>query len=141
MKKLNVSLILLHDPERRFLLQHRTIDAEQAPDYWAFFGGSINLDETPKEAVIREALEELNYEPQNPKMVFERGFFLDGIPGYMHVFIEPYYGDKSKLRLGEGQGWGWFRSSELRDLKMLNHDRQIVEDVAQYLSSNSAQKK
>ena len=141
MKKLNVSLILLHDPERRFLLQHRTTDAEHAPDHWAFFGGSINLDETPKEAVIREALEELNYEPKNPEMVFERVFFLDGIQGCMHVFIEPYYGDKSKLRLGEGQDWGWFRSSELRDLKMLNHDRQVVEDVAQYLINNSVQKK
>ena len=140
MRKLNASLIILYDTEHRLLLQHRTAGAERAPDHWAFFGGGIDLDETPKEAVIREALEELNYEPQNPEMVFERGFFLDGIQGCMHVFIEPYYGDKSKLRLGEGQDWGWFRSSELRDLKMLNHDRQVVEDVAQYLSSNSTQK-
>jgi hypothetical protein len=71
MKKLNVSLILLYDNEKRFLLQHRRI------------------------------------------------FFLDKVPGVMHVFTEPYHGNKTKLRLSEGQGWGWFYSTELGDLKML----------------------
>mgnify|MGYP001184412995 CR=1 FL=1 len=141
MEKLNVSLILPYDTECRFLLQHRTANAERLPDHWAFFGGGINANETPEEAIIREALEELNYEPQNLEMVLERDFFLDGVPGYMHVFIEPYHDDKSKLRLCEGQGWGWFRSSEVKNLKMIDHDRHIVEYVAQYLNNRSARKK
>ena len=119
MKKLNVSLILLHDNEKRFLLQHRTADAEQAPDHWAFFGGGINPGETPEDAVIRESLEELSYEPQSPKMI-----------------TEPYHGDKTKLRLGEGQGWGWFHNTELEGLKMLIHDRQVVEYATQFLINN-----
>ena len=137
MKKLNVSLILLHDTERRFLLQHRTEDAEQAPNHWAFFGGGIEGDETPEEAVIRESLEELNYKPRCPEMVLKKDFSLNGIPGVMHVFIEPYHGDKTELRLCEGQGWGWFLSSELKDLEMLSHDKQVVEYVSQYLINNS----
>ena len=136
MKKLNVSLILLHDNEKRFLLQHRTVDAEQAPDHWAFFGGGINPGETPEEAVIRESLEELSYKPQSPKMILKKDFSLDQVSGVMHVFTESYRGDKTKLRLGEGQGWGWFHSTELGDLKMLLHDRKVVEYATQFLINN-----
>ena len=134
MEKLNVSLILLYDSERRFLLQHRTSDARSLPDHWAFFGGGIEKGETPREAIFREAFEELHHKPKNPKLVFEQDFFLDGVPMHMYMFIEAYNKDKSELRLGEGQGWGWYKVSELGGLKMLKHDRLIVERVARYLA-------
>jgi hypothetical protein len=53
----------------------------------------------------------------------------------MHVFTEAFDQDKSKLCLGEGQGWGWYKVTEIGSLKMLEHDRLVVETVAQYLGT------
>ena len=135
MERLNVSLILLYDAETRFLLQHRTSDAKTLPDHWAFFGGGIEEGETPREAVCREAFEELNHKPKNPKLAFELDFSLDGIPMHMYMFVEAYGKDKSELRLREGQGWGWYKASEIGGLKMLKHDRLIIEKIARGLAS------
>jgi 8-oxo-dGTP diphosphatase len=134
MEKLSVSLILLYDKEEKFLLQHRTSDAKRLPGHWGFFGGEVEKGETPREAVIREAFEELRHKPNNLKLAFEEGFFLDGVPMHMHMFIEAYYKDKSELRLGEGQEWGWYKASEIGGLKMVKHDRLIVERIARGLS-------
>jgi 8-oxo-dGTP pyrophosphatase MutT (NUDIX family) len=41
----SVALIILHNSEKRCLLQHRSKDALILPDHWAFFGGSIERDE------------------------------------------------------------------------------------------------
>lgn len=132
--KLFVSLIVLYDYERRYLLQHRTADAERLPDHWAFFGGGIKKNETPVEAVHRETFEELNYRLNDPMLVLDQPFMIDGIDGYMYVFIESLRGGKSDLRLQEGQGWGWFHLSEIRPLKMIERDRDILRRIEEFLN-------
>lgn len=134
--KHNVALIILYDSDKKILLQHRSTDAERLPDYWAFFGGEIKEEETPEEAVQREALEELNYKLIAPVLVVERDFKLPNGEGHMYVYIEAFYGDKSTLQLCEGQGWGWFKSNELDRLKMINHDREVISVVMGYLQNN-----
>ena len=135
MRQLRVAIVLLVDPQHRFLLQHRTKDAPTAPDYWAFFGGGIRPHETPIEAAKREAWEELRCHLQNPKLVHERDFALVDAVGHMHVFIQRFTGDPSTLELREGQGWGWYHLAETRELKMLDHDREVLAVVQQVLSS------
>ncbi|MFC1824518.1 NUDIX domain-containing protein [Thermodesulfobacteriota bacterium] len=134
-RKLRVVLIILYDSENRLLLQHRTTDALTLPDYWAFFGGGIKKGETPMYAVHREALEELNCKIKKPILVFEQSFQIERIDGYMYVFIDEYYGNKSVLRLQEGQGWGWYKESEIDELKMIDHDREIVKKISKYLKN------
>ena len=129
MRHVKVAIILLVDEQNRFLLQHRTKDARTAPDYWAFFGGGIRPHETPLEAAIRESQEELSHRPQNPVEVHERDFLLPNLTGHMHVFVDRYQGDKGQLQLGEGQNWGWFSLQESQPLKMLDHDREVLEVV------------
>lgn len=73
-KCLNAALIILYDRQNRILLQHRTVDAERLPDCWAFFGGQIDVGESPLEAVYREAFEELNCRLRFPRLVLERDF-------------------------------------------------------------------
>lgn len=46
-------------------LQKRTKDAKYRPDQFGFFGGGIEAGETPEQAMIREAKEELDIQPEN----------------------------------------------------------------------------
>jgi 8-oxo-dGTP pyrophosphatase MutT (NUDIX family) len=126
---LNAALIVLYDQNKRILLQHRTMDAERLPDYWAFFGGGIKNGEKPVEAVKRETMEELQYELKNPILFLERDFKLPNAEGHLYIFVEPFYGDKESLKLCEGQGWGWFSIDEIDDRKMLDHDKEIAKKI------------
>lgn len=128
-----VALIILYDSQKRVLLQHRTNDARLLPDYWAFFGGGLKPEETPVEAVCREAYEELDYRLNMPQLVMEQPFTEGDTRGYMYVYIDFFDGDKNTLRLREGQGWGWFSEPELSRLKMIERDRQIIRYITQYL--------
>ena len=58
---MKASAIILFKKNKKILLQHRSDDAPNAPGKWGFFGGGIKNNETPKEAVVRECYEELNY--------------------------------------------------------------------------------
>jgi len=132
-----VALIILYDRNKRLLLQHRTQDARIMPDYWAFFGGGIKDGETPEEAVRREAFEELNYRAKAPELVCEQDYKIGKIKGYMYVFIEEFCDNKSDLRLQEGQGWGWFKYTEIAPLKMIEHDREVVMFVGRFIEKLS----
>ncbi len=131
---INASLILLYDDEGRLLLQHRTGDAERLPGYWAFFGGEIDPGETPAAAIRREALEELDYHLRDPQFVTEKDCVLPNAAGHLYVYVDHYAGDKSLLKLKEGQGWGWFKASEIAGLKMIEHDRETVKAAAVFIA-------
>jgi len=131
---LNVALIVLYDQNRRILLQHRTADAERLPNYWAFFGGGIKNGETPIDGIKREAIEELQYELKNPIFFLKKNFRLPNAEGHLYIFIEPFYGDKSSLKLCEGQGWGWFSIEEINDCKMIEHDKEIARKIIECIS-------
>lgn len=124
----DVAVILLYDKEKRILLQHRSDDAKRLPGYWAFFGGGIKPGETPLEAVKREAQEELNYTLKNPKKVLEQELG-SGHSGTMSVFMEEY-NPTQKLILREGKEMGWKILSETKELKMVAHDREVIQKIA-----------
>ena len=48
--------------DNRVLVQRRLADAEHLPDVWEFPGGKCEPNETPGDAAIREAREELGIE-------------------------------------------------------------------------------
>ena len=61
-KKVSVAIAILHQ-DNKFLMQLRDdIPTIWYPGYWGFFGGHIELGETPEIAVGREVMEEINYE-------------------------------------------------------------------------------
>ena len=49
-----------------------------------------------------------------------------------YVFVEQY--QNRPLQLGEGQAMGWFSPDETHALKMIGHDRVVVERIRDYLS-------
>jgi phosphoglycolate phosphatase len=86
----NIAVILLYDEDKKILLQHRSKDAERLPNYWGFFGGGINDNETPEEAVKREAVEELNYQLENPRLIMTQEFKGKHHDGTKYVFTEEF---------------------------------------------------
>lgn len=121
----NVSVIILYDKNKKILLQHRAEDAERLPSYWGFFGGGIEADEIPLEAVKRETMEELNYELKNPNLIMTQKFIGKHNKGTKYVFVEEYDNGR-KLILGEGQGMEWYSLSELAGLKIVDHDLDVL---------------
>jgi len=130
----DVSVLILYTLTGHILLQHRTDDAVRLPGYWAFFGGGIEQGENPTEALKREILEELSHLVQNPKFLLAQTFSEEGndYDNTKYVFVEEYQGQS--LQLGEGQAMGWFLPHETHALKMVGHDRFVVQQVRDYLN-------
>ena len=124
----NVAIIILYDQDKKILLQHRAEDAKMLPGYWAFFGGGIEADETPEQAVKRETLEELNYTLKNPTLIIKQDFLSKDETTEKHVFVEEFDPSK-KITLGEGQNFGWFHLSEINKLKIIDHDIEVLKFI------------
>lgn len=140
MKTFKVVAIILYDRAGKMLLQHRTNNAEIMPNYWAFFGGGVEGNETPEKAIKREAKEELNYDLAGPRLIYENEITVPGTneKRLLSVFIEPFDCNKNVLKLGEGQGWGWFTRQETASLKMLDHNRAILKLATEYIKGKTA---
>ena len=128
----DVSVFILYTSSGQILLQHRTEDAFRLAGYWAFCGGAIEQGETPWEALQREMLEELSYQVQNPKFLLAQKVRDGENDNTKYVFVEQY--QDQPLQLGEGQAMGWFSPDETHGLKMIGHDRFVVEQVRDYLN-------
>jgi len=128
-----VAVILLHDDEKRILLQKREESRKYLAGFWAFFGGGIEDGETPEEAVRRETREELQMELSSPKMFEESSYDLEGLHVIVSSFLHPCF-RKDGLILQEGADWGWFSLKDSESLKMLPHDREVFRRAMQIIS-------
>ena len=114
--------------EGKVLIQHRGNGAFLSPGFWGFFGGEIEDGETPRQAVIRECFEELNYQLKDPKFLFKRRFLqAPTFPGWRNYFVEEY--DGSELKLDEGQGMRWVSEEDLDGLKMRPYNREVLKEI------------
>src|SRR6185295_10147762 len=121
----DVSVFILYTSSGHILLQHRTDDAFRLPGYWAFFGGGIEPGENPTEALKREIQEELSYPVHNPKFLLAQKVRDEEDDNTKYVFVEQYH--DQPLQLGEGQAMGWFSPDETDGLRMIEHDRIVIE--------------
>jgi 8-oxo-dGTP pyrophosphatase MutT (NUDIX family) len=131
----DVSLFILYTAMGKILLQHRSKDAPRLPNYWAFFGGGVEEGESPTRALEREVLEELSYQVQRPYFLMAQTIRDEQDENTKYVFIEKY--EDQPLQLGEGQAMGWFSLDETLGLKMIDHDRVVVEQIRDYLDQLS----
>jgi 8-oxo-dGTP pyrophosphatase MutT (NUDIX family) len=128
----NVSLFILYTSTRHILLQHRSHDAFRLPNCWAFFGGGIEQGESPTDALEREVREELSYQIQNSHFLMTQKVRDGKDLSTKYVFVERY--QDQLLQLGEGQAMEWFSPDETHKLKMIEHDRVIIEGMRDYLN-------
>jgi hypothetical protein len=78
---------------------------------------------------------ELSYEVQTPKFLLAQKVRDGEDDNTKYVFVEQY--QDQPLQLGEGQAMGWFLPDQTHALKMIDHDRFVVEHVRDYLSRQS----
>jgi 8-oxo-dGTP pyrophosphatase MutT (NUDIX family) len=128
----DVSIIIPFDGKHKILLQQREDDRSFLPGYWAFFGGGIDAGENSREALIREAFEELNYKVKDPRLVMKTTFQHPEQRSNMYIYLDKCT-NKKGLKLQEGQRWGWFGENETGDLKMLESDRYILSYIFEFL--------
>ncbi len=124
-KRRDVAIIILYDIEKKILLQHRSETALRNPGYWAFFGGGIEENETPIDTVMRETYEELRYKLNKPKLVLTQKPVNARV---MYVFMEQYDG-LQKLELHEGQDMRWISLPYPKELKISEHDQEVLEYI------------
>lgn len=128
MEHRNVAVILLYNKKKQILLQHKADDAKRLPGYWAFFGGGLEGQETPEQAVRRETWEELDYNLKQPKLVWTQNFSDQYTEGTKYVFVEAY-DPTQKLVLKEGKDMAWKRIEETKYLKIVDHDKEVLEKI------------
>src|SRR3989344_7963560 len=87
-------------------LQKRTADAPILPGQFSFFGGHMELNEKPEDAMIREIQEELCFKPQNYEFL-GRFEYPDWI---CHMYMEKVWENfENDIKVMEGE-YGKFLS-------------------------------
>ncbi len=112
------------------LLQYRDKNTRWNQDSWSEFGGQIEKGETPEEAIKRELKEELGIELTDLK--FFKKYKLQRKKGIYEQFVFTaslnYPIDKLKKQQKEGGDLSLFTYKEIKNLKMADYTRKILED-------------
>lgn len=126
-----VGLFILISKDNKVLLQFRDNKALHLPEYWAFFGGGIKNGEMPEEAARREAREELGIELADLNFFKRYEFQQENGLWEEFVFTAPLTTPIEKLKRAqkEGQSLGLFAAQELKNLKIADYDRIILNDL------------
>lgn len=104
--------VILKDKKRRFLLQHRdNRRGVSSPGKWCFFGGGVGVGEEFLDAAVREMKEELNISMKKENLKLVRQFNLPFNKFRVYIYENPV--SIKDLKLGEGQGVGFFTREEI----------------------------
>ncbi len=119
-----VECIILND-RNEVLLQKKTLDYPSTRGAWGIFGGEIENNEKPKEAVVREIFEETGI-TINPKFYGSKNYNLgDKYKGNIKIYTASI-NDISKISLKEGAGFALIDKTELNDIKINNVDLETL---------------
>ena len=135
--------IILIANDGRILLQYRNKDNKWNQDSWGEFGGQIEEGETPEEAIKRELKEELGIELIDLK--FFKKYGLQRKKGIYEQFVFTaslnYLLESLKKQQKEGKDLALFSCGEIKNLKMADYTREILEDFFKENGKNIPRKR
>jgi 8-oxo-dGTP diphosphatase len=111
--------------EDKFLMQYRDDKAPNYPNTWSIFGGCIEKEETPSQALVRELKEELGISIKESEIncIGEYNIPNELLTLFTYNLKEPL----SSLRLMEGGGMCLFSIEEIKEnKKVLPHVRETI---------------
>ena len=118
MKQVSKAIITQHN---EYLLQLR--DDHPGifyPNHWSFFGGELEIGETPWQALQRELFEELEWRPERGRFLYQ--WNNPDHPSCINFFVVPFEGVRGKLVLHEGRELRWFGiETIMRESKIAPH--------------------
>lgn len=110
-----VAKALIYREDQKILLQLRDNSSLISyPETWNFFGGEVEKNESPKEALFRELNEELEWSPQSAEFLLKWSNPKDG--SLMHIFTVFCDVPSNHLIQHEGQTMDWYFVNELDQL-------------------------
>ncbi len=136
MKYRKISLVFFHDNKGNILIQDRK-DISKFGEEYGFFGGGIEKDETPKQAVIREIIEELGIELTELK--FFKKYYKEyeklGVCADFFVFLSSIP-PRNKIKVEEGKP-AFLELNKFLNLKTMPWDMEIFKDIVKYLEKQN----
>jgi len=140
MEKRKVSVIAPYKIENETVLiffQKRSNNAKRYPGLFGFFGGRAEDDETPRETLLREIKEELDYTPDN---LYYFGKYEMPIT-IVEVFTTKVGNDfEKKIKILEGDYGIWFSKEDFENNRnLITGDLKILEDLYQYYGNKESQ--
>jgi len=121
-------IIPINSKEQIFIQDRR---GHKEPD-WGYFGGKIETEETPIQAVIREAKEEMQINLRADELKYLGAFITnwDGLGGIRYVFL--YHTEQERFNVLEGRGGYWL---SLADARERFSDKERFDEIANKINS------
>jgi len=126
MFKRQVAVIIFYDEKKRILLQNRA-GISKFGEEWGFFGGGVEGDETPNEALVREIKEELDYQLKDHSFLKEVHYITNEFDIKLYIFISPLKDKLNKFSQKEGKGMKLYSLEKAKKLKMMPTDYPLLE--------------
>lgn len=126
----NAILVPIYETKGLMLIQDRR---GHRPPPWGFFGGGIESGETPIQAVVREANEELNLELSANELEFREKIVgqLDDLYFQLHIFVWYFGGNLDTLTVNEGSGMELLTPEEMLErVAPFGPDYEITQSIS-----------
>lgn len=132
MFKRRVAVVIFYDENKKILLQDRSGISKHGEE-WGFFGGGIEKDETPEEAVVREIKEELDYELDDCSFLKKVHYLTSEFNITLYVFIAPLQDKLKEFNQKEGKGMKLYSLEQAKKLKMVPTDYPVFDALKEVL--------